>query len=296
MKGKIIALSLACVLAGTMVGCVDQHPEDSAGSDASAETAVRLVATSASTAAITDKLDLDLVGVCDTSLSTIPERYADAERIGTAMSPDMERLAALDADWILSPASLKNDLQPKYAAIGTKSAFLNLESVDGMYQSIEELGELFDREEQAQELVDEYHAYMEEFRQKNEGKENPNVLVLMGFPGSFSVATENSYTGSLVKMAGGINVYPDESADYIVANTEDIIQKDPDIIVCTAHGIPDQAYDHLKDEFATNDTWKHFRAVEEGNVYYLPYDLFGMSATFDYPDALDYLENIFYGE
>lgn len=50
----------------------------------------RIIATSPATAAICDKLDLDLVGVCKTTTSTIPERYADLTTVGTAMSPDME--------------------------------------------------------------------------------------------------------------------------------------------------------------------------------------------------------------
>ncbi len=44
-------------------------------------------------------------------------------------------------------------------------------------------------------------------KKKNEGKESPRVLVLMGLPGSYIVATENSYVGSLVKLARGVNVY-----------------------------------------------------------------------------------------
>ena len=62
-----------------------------------------------------------------------------------------------------------------------------------MYASISDLGQKFDREEQAQALVDEFNAFMEEYKKKNEGKESPRVLVLMGLPGSYIVATENSY-------------------------------------------------------------------------------------------------------
>lgn len=72
------------------------------------------------------------------------------------MSPDMEIVASLKPDWILSPISLQSDLQPKYENIGTDWAFLNLRSVQGMYRSIQELGEIFDREEQADALVKEF--------------------------------------------------------------------------------------------------------------------------------------------
>ena len=39
---------------------------------------------------------------------------------------------------------------------------------------ISDLGQKFDREEQAQALVDEFNAFMEEYKKKNEGKESPS--------------------------------------------------------------------------------------------------------------------------
>lgn len=129
---------------------------------------VRIIATSPATADICDKLELDLVGVCSSSVSTIPERYKDVETVGTAMSPDMEIVSSLNPDWILSPVSLQSDLQPKYEAIDTDWAFLNLRSVPGMYRSIQELGEIFDRQEQAQKLVDEFVSFYDDYKKQNE--------------------------------------------------------------------------------------------------------------------------------
>lgn len=291
MKFRTLAVSVAAVLVFSLCGCVNQHPEETSDSQE-----LRLIATSPAVADITDKLELDLVGVCSSSISIIPSRYDDAEKVGTAMSPDTEIVKSLDADWILSPSSLQGDLQPKYAAVETKSIFLNLKSVEGMYQSIDDLGELFDREEQAQALIDEYEAFMNEYKEKNADKEKPTVLVLMGLPGSYIVATENSYVGSLVKLAGGINVYQGETDEFLNANTEDMQKRDPDIIVRCAHALPEDVVEMFKEEFETNDIWKHFRAVEEGRVYDLSYEYFGMSAGFDYPQALEELQPILYGE
>lgn len=297
-KVKMLSVLAALVLAVSMCGCVDQHPDESSDTASSTEQTAeyKLAATSPAVVDICDKLDLDLAGVCTSSLSTIPKRYNSAEKLGTAMSPDTEILASLDLDYILSPSSLEEDLQPKYAAIKTKSVFLNLKSVEGMYRSIEELGEMFDREQQAQKLIDEYTAFMDEYKTKNQGKESPKVLVLMGLPGSYIVATDNSYVGSLVKLAGGTNVYGDgEGQEFLNANTEDMQTKDPDIILRCAHALPDDVVEMFNEEFATNDIWKHFRAVQEGKVYDLSYEYFGMSAGFDYPQALDELQPILYG-
>ena len=291
---KIFSLCLAGALALSASGCVNQHPEQNTD-DVSGE--VRIVATSPAAVDICDRLELDLVGVCSSTLSTIPERYQDVTTVGTAMSPDPEILKSLNPDYVLSPNSLQSDLQPKYASIGVSSLFLNLRSVEGMYASIEGLGEKFGREEQAQALVDEYEQFMEEYRSQNEGKESPTVLVLMGLPGSYIVATESSYVGNLVKLAGGINVYGDgDGQEFLTANTEDMKTKEPDIILRAAHALPDDVVEMFKEEFETNDIWKHFEAVQEGRVYDLPYELFGMSAKFNYPDALEVLQPLLYGE
>lgn len=299
-KLRIAAVLTAALMTAALCGCVDQHPEENSKAESGSVTNaddLRIAATSPAVADICDKLDIDLVGVCSSTVSTIPDRYKDATQLGTAMNPDTEILASLDLDWILSPSSLESDLQPKYAAIKTKSAFLNLKSVEGMYKSIEELGEMFDRQEQAQKLVDEYTSFMKKYKNKNKGKESPKVLVLMGLPGSYIVATDNSYVGSLVKLAGGTNVYGDGGGqEFLNANTEDMETKDPDIIVRCAHALPDEVVEMFNEEFSANDIWKHFRAVQDGKVYDLSYEYFGMSAGFDYPQALDELQPILYGD
>ncbi len=256
----------------------------------------RIIATSPATADICDKLELDLVGVCSSTVSTIPERYQDVETVGTAMSPDMEIVASLNPDWVLSPVSLQSDLQPKYEAIDTDWAFLNLRSVPGMYRSIQELGEIFDREEQAQKLVDEFVSFYDDYKKQNEGKEHPKVMILMGLPGSYIIATPNSYVGSLVELAGGENVYSDSDQEFLTVNTEDMKTKEPDIILRAAHALPDQVVEMFNKDFAENDIWQHFDAVKNGRVYDLTYEYFGMSATFKYPEALEELQPILYPE
>ena len=270
--------------------------EAAKGKVAAMEGEPRIIATSPATAEICSRLDLDLVGVCSSTISSLPERYSEVTRVGTSMAPDMEIVASLNPDWILSPASLQSDLQPKYEAIDTDWAFLNLRSVPGMYRSIQELGEIFGRQEQAQALVNEFTEFYEEYRTRNEGKEAPKVLILMGLPGSYIIATENSYVGSLVELAGGENVYAGTDQEFLTVNTEDMKTKEPDVILCAAHTLPDQVMEMFQEDFQTNDIWQHFEAVQNDRVYYLSYELFGMSATFRYPEALEELQPMLYPE
>ena len=291
---KILSLVLAGVMELCVTGCVNQHPEETTSTNESRE--VRLVATSPAVVQICNRLALDLVGICQ-STSDLPERYGGVTTVGMAMNPDLEIIKSLDPDYILSPATLQNDLQPKYASIGVSSLFLNLKSVEGMYASIEGLGEKFGREEEAAVMLEEFDSFMTEFAEKNAGKESPKVLVLMGLPGSYIIATDNSYVGSLVKLAGGTNVYGDgDGQEFLFANTEDMKTKEPDVILRAAHGLPDEARKMFAEEFSTNDIWQHFKAVQEGRVYDLDSNLFNMSANFSYEEALKALQPMLCGE
>ncbi len=289
---SLIAVLLCLSLA--MTGCVDQNAAPAQAGDAVGNGGIAV--TSIAVMQICEKLGLDLVGVPQSSLVEIPQQYQDATVVGSPMSPDMEILAQLAPEWVLSPASLQNDLQPKYEAAGLKYGFLNLKTIFGMYQSIADMGELFDCKPQADALVAEFEAYYRTYQEQHQNQPSPSVLILMGLPGSYVVATENSYVGSLVEMAGGRNVYAGTDQEFLNVNTEDMLQKDPDIILRTAHAMPESVMQMFAEEFQTNDIWKHFSAVENNRVYDLPNGYFGMSANFNYPQALETLDQLLYSE
>lgn len=286
---KIFSIAFILVL---LTGCVNQKEKQQKRIDGDH---ARIITTSAACADIMDKLDVDLVAIAESQLQPPPERYKNLPTIGMAMSPDMEKISSMNPDYVFSPASLMPDLLPKYQAAGIHFGFVNLSNVPGMYRSIEDLGRLLNREKEAEVLVKDYEDFMKDFKSRNKGPA-PRVLILMGLPGSYVVATDKSYVGSLVKLAGGENVYPDEDQQFLTVNTEDMLEKDPDIILRTAHAMPEKVHEMFQDEFKTNDVWKHFRAVKEDKVYDLNTKRFGMSANFSYKEALGDLEKVFYGQ
>ncbi len=297
-KKKIHISILLLLIIINVTGCVNQHPNKSGESEevkaAMQTNDVRVATTSVAITQICDRMGISPIAVPKSQISDIASTHPDATVIGSPMSPDIEVLRQIAPDYVLSPSSLISDLQPKYEAAGLSYAFFNLKSVTGMYKSIEEFGALVGREDKAQELISEFEDFYNEYTKNHEGKEGPRVLVLMGLPGSYVVATENSYAGSLVELAGGINVYAGTDKEFLNVNAEDMLLQNPDIILRTAHAMPDSVMEMFSEEFATNDIWSHFEAVKNGKVYDLPSEYFGMSATFEYKEALNVLEDIFY--
>jgi iron complex transport system substrate-binding protein len=258
-----------------------------------------IVSTSVAICQILDRLEYTgVIGVPETS-NTLPDRYKNATVIGAPMNPDFEIIKSLSPDLVLTPKSLESTLSKDYTAAGINSAFLDLSSVEGMYKAINSLGKLLGCEKKAQELTSEYENYMAEYTAKK--GEQPNILLLMAFPdGFYLVATENSYVGNLVKLAGGKNVYGsstngDENG-FVNINPEDMVQKDPDMILVFAHYAEKDAFSFMKKEFETNKSWQYYDAVTQGEIHYLPSEYFGMSATLSWSKGLDHLEPILYGE
>ena len=318
---RVLASALCGVMLLGLTACVNQYPDESSAGEekqstteststsqylvegstalAKAPENPRIVATSAATCDIMERLDLDLVGRPTQLTTPLPTRYMEDPNItdvGGPMAPDIEIIKSLDPDYVIGPATLQPAFESQYQDAGLPYLFINLKSVQGLYKSVEQLGKLFDREEEAQEQIDEYNKIMSEYQEKHGDRRGPRVLILMGVPGAYIVATPNSYVGNLVELAGGQNVYADETAEFIEANTEDMKNREPDIILRCAHAMPDVVKEMFAQEFSTNDIWKHFTAVQEGKVYDLTYDNFGMSAKFNWPDALEELEPYLYPE
>lgn len=283
---KIISYICVTVL---LSGCVNQHPANIAQS--SEEN--RIVATSAATLKVCDMLSLPLIARPKTA-AEVPEKYQELPEIGSAMGPDVELIKSLRPTNILGPDTLRDVIEPKYEAAKLPYLFLNLRSVQGLYDSMALLGEMYDRQEQATQEIQKYHNVLKKLEAARGEQSSPTVLLLMGFPGSYCQATASSYIGNLVELAGGVNIVTTTEDDFVSYNTEELIQMNPDYILWTSHAMPEMVEEMFQKEFETNDVWKHFDAVKEGRVVQLDCKIFHMSANFRWPEALTFLYETFY--
>lgn len=297
-RWKVFTLFLSLVAIFAIAGCSggDENEKKNATpvkNEAAQESENRIIAGTVVIAEILDRLELDAIAVPETE-KELPTRFDGLPSIGNAMEPDMEIVKSLDADDVLSVSTLAYDLEKKFEQLNIPVNFLNFQSVDGMLDEIKTLGQRYDRNVQAEELVANLQKNIDAVQTVAANKEGPRVLILLGIPGSYLVATENTYVGDLVKRAGGINVMEGQDGEYLASNTEYLHNSNPDIILRLAHGMPDEVVEMFDKEFKTNDIWKHFSAVQNGKVYDLEEELFGTTASLQVPQALGQLMEIFY--
>lgn len=293
MLKKLLTFATPAVLVLCLVACgADEANETNTSKDTASAKEHRLITTTSALTDIMAELDLDLVGMPETSYD-IPKRYKDLPTVGNAMDPDEEKIVSLKPTEVFSVTSLELDLEEPFAAYGINARFVNLQGIDQLLASIEEIAADYDRVEEGEKLINKIKTKIDELSASVEGKEKPKVLILFGVPGSYLVASENSYVGDLVKKAGGQNIV--EGADqpeYLASNTEYLHQSNPDIIIRLAHGMPEKVVEMFDEEFATNDIWKHFNAVKNDRVYDLDEPVYGTTANLHVIEALEGLTKL----
>ena len=261
-----------------------------------------IATTSMAVCQILDRLEIDeVVGIPNAAEDIdLPARYEGVRTVGNAMTPDMEILSQINPEVVIVPRTLEAGLSEQFDNAGIDAMYFDLSSVEGMYNDIDALGERYGREEQAAQLREEYESYVEENSIKTDDPET--VLILMAYPGRFYlIVTADSYVGNLIGLAGGEVVYDEnyvsDGSGAAAVNPEHMVQTDPDKIVIFAHYDEENAFAYMREEMETGEIWKSFRAVQEGEVYYLSSeDGFGMSCNLGWYESFDFLTDVVFAD
>ena len=248
----------------------------------------RIIALSVSLVDILAELDVEMVGVPNTQY-TLNEKVADVTKVGLPMSPDVELIASLNPTHVLSLTTLQSMISEKLSLVGIEGTYLNAENIDTLKESILTMGDLFDRQIEAAELVAKFEADIHATIESVKGKTSPKVL-----PGNYLAGTSASFVGQMVEMLGGTNVVADHSVAYANVNLEALIVEQPDIILRMTHGVKEDVLEMFEKEFSENPIWQQFEAVKAGNVYDLDDSLFNVSASLETAEALKQLAEIIY--
>lgn len=245
----------------------------------------RIVTTSAATTEIFAKLDLPLVGV-PTTQAKLPARYKNVPKIGSPMSPSVEKIASLNPTTVYAVSTLKDQYNQSFKEQSIHVVYLKLDTVSQLKGTLQSLGKQYYRTRQANAEIKKIDQATADVKERIHGRK-PRVLVLMGMPGAgYMIATDHSYVGGLVKIAGGKNVYSAKGQAYIHPSNDSLATKHPDVILRLEHALPNVTKPQFEKEFAQNPVWKTMPAVKNKRVYDLQQPTFNASANMNEPQAI----------
>lgn len=177
------------------------------------------------------------------------------------------------------------------------------------------LGEIFGKEERAQELIDNYKSKMEEIRKVAatiSEDDKKTVYIELRFNTDnfkeYGKTYGNYMMGMLAKEAGAINIYEDVYEKYGDAEAEYLFSKNPYAIFLEGGNFTGENMVSIKtgyttDEATTQETlgqliaardgWDQLEAIKEGRVYALDNDI--MRTLHDYV-LIEYIGKCLYPE
>ena len=287
---KILCLISILMVTFSVIGCSSSEVDSSKEQVTSKDEKQVVVATSVAITEILDRLGVEVSGVPQTSYE-LPESAKGATEVGSPMNPDMEIIKSLNPTDVICVDTLGSDFEKQFEENNINADFYNLSNVDGLKETIAALGEKFNKQDKANEILDEIKEV--EDKVNSNKKSDDKILVLFGAPGSVMVATDKSYIGNLVELARGNNIFSNATSSFTQINLEEIIKLNPDKILVMTHAVPEAAKKSVEEELS-KDLWKNVNAVKNNDITYLENGYFGMSANLQIVEAVEKLGDILY--
>jgi ABC-type Fe3+-hydroxamate transport system substrate-binding protein len=198
----------------------------------------------------------------DTSLAVVPS-------VGGGLDPDLERLAALKPDLVItwSPSKssvLREQLRaqhiPVYAAPTRDTA--------AFFASDAALGALLGRDSAAHVLAAQIRDTIAAVHAAVAGRPAPAVLYLIWGDPPMTVGP-HTFVGELIGVAGGRDLFDDATTDWPRVSMEAILQRAPDVVVVAVGEDVQRGAERMRD----TPGWRSLAAVRAGRVVSVPADL-----------------------
>jgi iron complex transport system substrate-binding protein len=181
----------------------------------------------------------DLVaGISD--YTTYPPQAAKLPSIGGWRKPDLEKIAALRPDLVVTDDDQAVFVKDSLQKLGLKLLIVPNHSIEDVYTAITELGVATNRKAEAVKLISTTRDRLQQVSAKTGALPKPPVVLIVNrIPGALRdlyTATDGSFLAELVNIAGGRIAVPRSRRGYAKLSKEDLLAANPEVILDFIHG------------------------------------------------------------
>jgi iron complex transport system substrate-binding protein len=227
-----------------------------------------------------------LVGV--TTYCTYPPEASRCEKIG-GFSPktiSTEKIVALRPDLVLTTCGMQEAFTQSLRELGLVVLSYDAATLDDVLCNIRLIGKVTDQSEPADTLAERLKHRTEMVRARLADlpkDQRPKVLLLIS-DSPLMTAGPTTFPGQLIEAAGGRNVFADTEQQYPKISEEEIVRRNPDLIVVLDKIGASVALERLR----KRSGWSELPAVRNGRVYPFEDDLLSRAG----PRLFDGLEQL----
>jgi ABC-type Fe3+-hydroxamate transport system substrate-binding protein len=214
-----------------------------------------------------------IVGV--TTYCNYPEAAKAKPKVGGYTSPSLEAILALRPNQVIM---MKNrpDVAQKLRQTGIDVVEFQPENLASIYESIRVISEKIGLPERGRSLTQSIQKELQNVASNATGRRARVLFIVGRRPGAIADLIgvgRGSYLSELIGLAGAENVLADADVPYPRINVEEVIRRDPDVIIDMGHNqmVTDSQKQIVK------QLWKNFpflRAVQRDAVFPISADYF----------------------
>jgi iron complex transport system substrate-binding protein len=228
-------------------------------------------------------------GYWNPSLNTIADLKPDLVLVSTAECTIKTNNCQLNCS---RSCELTKQAAHKLESLGLKVLMLTPHSLDDVLDNILMVGNATANSAQANTLVENLKQRIEAVVSKSKTvSERPRVYFEVWNNPYISVNSK-TWIGNLISLACGINVFADSVSEWPMVGSEDVVQKDPEVMVFPV--IPDvPRFWGSFEEVKKRQGWNQISAVQEGRLFEVLRDCISRPGP-RLVETLELLEKLFY--
>lgn len=203
----------------------------------------------------------DVVGISD--YTKFPAEALKKPSVGQVLNPSVEAVVALHPDLLIGVGDLNTEVAVvKIERLGIPVFLVVPHGIKGIYRSIENIGNVLNRGQEARELISSLHAREQAVRKSIAGK--PLVRVFMPLSDDPVITIgKNAFLTELIAAAGGKSVTDDLAPDWPTISMEAVLVRQPDYLLLI-EGSP-LTLDTLKQR----PGWKNLVCIQKNRIFYI---------------------------
>lgn len=224
--------------------------------------------------------------------------HTETVSLGALKSPSVETLIAEETDLVILSAAISEHvkLRDTLEQAGITTIYFDIEVFDDYEAMMQVFAEITGEDAMYEENVEKPAKIIAEQIKRADGSQ-PTVLFLRAYSTGVKAKGSDSMTGRMLKDLGCVNIADSDTGLLDNLSMEAILEADPDYIFVTTMGSSDQAALDMVDELlVSNPAWQGLKAVQSGNYYVLPKELFHNKPNNRWGESYQILADILYGE
>lgn len=300
IRSRALLVMLVLMLAVVCAQAEETAIVDSLGNAASVSSTDRVVSCHASFAQCWLLSGGKLVGVTE---DAITDRglllQEDIGIIGTVKSIDLERLVALEPDYVILSADLTAhlELQPALQQMGIEYGYFREDTFEEYSMVMQQFCAINDESGALlQENVTDVKNRIQSVIDAVPTETDQSFLLLRAFSSGMKAKTDDNLAGQILNEFGLSNIADNSPSILEDLSMEQIMIEDPDYIFVITMGDEQAAREYLMCNVENDPAWAGLSAVQNGRYIILPQDLFHYKPNHRWDESYRMLAEILYPE